>query len=141
VHQSSWRRFWEAKQQAPYAINGNQWLSYDDEESIGIKVKYANDKGLGGGMVWSIETDDFQNDCGKGKYPLLQKIKSGLRMSETDSMEVSEEMISSIDEPECPEGFKYSEKLDSCKNIVGHNKLIQFFEKFMRMSKIQYNEV
>jgi chitinase len=99
VNKNQWRRVWDDQQKAPYAINGNQWLSYDDVESIGLKVDYANNKGLGGGMVWSIETDDFQGDCGQGRYPLLQKIKGGLRIGtkvveenvEEDDMGVSVE--------------------------------------------------
>jgi GH18 family chitinase len=94
INQKRWKRFWEPKQQAPYGISGNQWLSYDDVESIGIKVKYANDKGLAGAMVWSIDFDDFRNDCGRGKFPLLNKIKSGLRMTEPeDNDEESENYI------------------------------------------------
>ena len=27
-----------------------------------------------GGMIWSIETDDFRNTCGDGRYPLLTEI-------------------------------------------------------------------
>jgi chitinase len=33
---------------------------------------------LGGGMVWSIDTDDFKGLCGDGKYPLLKTISGEL---------------------------------------------------------------
>jgi chitinase len=73
-----WTHFWLPKQMVPIAVKGDQWLSYDNARSLSLKVDYAKWKGLGGVMVWSIETDDFQNDCGHGKYPLLQAIKKAL---------------------------------------------------------------
>ena len=36
------------------------------------------DKGLGGGLVWSVETDDFTGGCGGGVNPLLTSIMSTL---------------------------------------------------------------
>src|SRR2546427_526029 len=30
--------------------------------------------GLSGGMIWSLETDDFMGECGKQKYPLLHTV-------------------------------------------------------------------
>ncbi|KAJ0329387.1 hypothetical protein COL5a_003943 [Colletotrichum fioriniae] len=37
---------------------GNQWVSYDDEETLKLKMDYANGKCLGGVMVWAASTDD-----------------------------------------------------------------------------------
>lgn len=39
---------------------GNQWVSYDDEETLKAKVDYANNLCLGGVMVWAASTDDNQ---------------------------------------------------------------------------------
>ncbi|RSL94203.1 hypothetical protein CDV31_014405 [Fusarium ambrosium] len=36
---------------------GNQWLSYDDEETLKIKSEYAQSRCLGGVMVWAISQD------------------------------------------------------------------------------------
>ena len=33
-------------------------LSYDDEESIGLKADYVKEKGLKGAMYWDVEGDD-----------------------------------------------------------------------------------
>ncbi|KZT42303.1 hypothetical protein SISSUDRAFT_1058666 [Sistotremastrum suecicum HHB10207 ss-3] len=43
--------------------NDNQWASYDDSETFGIKIDYANQHCLGGIAIWSIDQDD-QNASG-----------------------------------------------------------------------------
>lgn len=73
-----WNRDWSGSNKVPYIYNGNQWIGYDNEESIGLKVEFANAKNLGGVMIWSIETDDFRGKCGGTKYPLLNTINSKL---------------------------------------------------------------
>lgn len=62
----------------PFATLDNQWVGYDDVESIALKVQYLMNENLGGAMVWSIETDDFHGICGNGKYPLLNTINKVL---------------------------------------------------------------
>lgn len=59
---------------APYAFNDRQWVGYDDMESIAIKTRFASAMNLGGGMIWSVETDDFLGECHGVKYPLLRTI-------------------------------------------------------------------
>lgn len=74
-----WSEVYDPVQKVPYAHNGNQWVGYDNEQSIEEKVEYAKGKKLGGVMVWSIETDDFRGTCGRTKYPLLKKINQLLK--------------------------------------------------------------
>lgn len=38
--------------------NENQWVSYDDEETLKVKVEYANSRSIGGSMVWAASTDN-----------------------------------------------------------------------------------
>lgn len=44
----------------PYAYKGNQWVSFDDMAMIKYKADYIRKMGLGGGMVWALDLDDFR---------------------------------------------------------------------------------
>ncbi|KAG5683554.1 hypothetical protein PVAND_012827 [Polypedilum vanderplanki] len=78
INNKGWRRFWEDTQKVPYAVSGNQWVGYDDAESLSYKLNYIKNRDLGGAMFWSIETDDFANICDKGKFPLIKAAFSAL---------------------------------------------------------------
>lgn len=65
-------REWDAQAQVPYLHNGDQWITYDDVDSIRLKAQYASSRGMGGTMVWALEADDFRGLCGGGAYPLLR---------------------------------------------------------------------
>lgn len=53
------------------AVQGDQWVTYDDGETVAIKSKYVKEKGLGGVMFWTIDTDDFNGDCNNEAYPMV----------------------------------------------------------------------
>ncbi|XP_066278674.1 acidic mammalian chitinase-like [Branchiostoma lanceolatum] len=70
-------RVFHSEHLAPYAYQGNQWVGYDDVESLPYKIEYLKSKNLGGAMVWALDTDDFQGStCGQGRYPLLTAINN-----------------------------------------------------------------
>ncbi|XP_007485186.1 chitinase-3-like protein 2 [Monodelphis domestica] len=67
------------EQQVPYAVKGNQWVGFDNVESVEAKVQFLKDSGLGGAMIWSIDLDDFTGEfCKEGSFPLLQAIRKKL---------------------------------------------------------------
>ncbi|XP_076235084.1 chitinase-3-like protein 1 [Calliopsis andreniformis] len=78
LRQGGWTVVRDPQQKAPYAYKGNQWVGYDDVTSIREKANYVNSMGLGGAMMWSLETDDFKGTCGQ-KYPLLSVLNDVLR--------------------------------------------------------------
>ena len=48
----------EAK--ANYAYKGNEWVGFDDPSSVIHKTKWIKDNGYAGGMIWSMDLDDFR---------------------------------------------------------------------------------
>jgi chitinase len=62
-----------------YAVKGDQWHGYDDPQAVERKIKWIKENGFAGGMVWTLDLDDFDGkDCGDGKYPLIRRISQGL---------------------------------------------------------------
>jgi chitinase len=43
-----------------------------------LQAQYITKNGLGGAMVWAIDTDDFRGIGGNGSYPLLNTVKTNL---------------------------------------------------------------
>ena len=59
------------------AYNNDEWVGYDDVESMKIKAKYIVDNNLAGAMFWAIDIDDFNgNHCNQGKSPLLNSVRT-----------------------------------------------------------------
>nr|XP_031849252.1 probable chitinase 10 [Nomia melanderi] len=59
----------------PYAYKGSQWVGFDDAEMIRRKAQFIRDMGLGGGMVWALDLDDFRGRCGQGQHPLMHSLQ------------------------------------------------------------------
>ncbi|KAJ2700314.1 hypothetical protein FB645_005039 [Coemansia sp. IMI 203386] len=54
-----WIRSWDAKSSTPWLFNPvtKTFITYDDPQSIQLKVDYAASRGLAGTMVWSMDMD------------------------------------------------------------------------------------
>lgn len=62
---------WDDEQKVPYAIDGDQWVGFDDEKSIRNKMKWLLENEYAGAMVWTVDMDDFTGACTGKKYPLI----------------------------------------------------------------------
>merc|ERR1719474_2381412 len=56
----------QSEVKAPYGVHGLDWVGFDDEESLSLKVEQViKAKGLAGGMFWALDLDDFNGQsCG-----------------------------------------------------------------------------
>jgi chitinase len=62
-------RSWDNDAKVPYLLgNGSlhTFVSYDDEESMGIKAQYIVDKQAGGAIIWEITGDYLETSAGSG---------------------------------------------------------------------------
>ncbi len=59
IGKNGYARHWDAKAQAPYLWNAARqaFVTYDDEESVTAKCRYARQRGLAGVMFWEYHGD------------------------------------------------------------------------------------
>ena len=70
-----------------YRIKSGGWTVVKDPKKrmgpyadmIRYKSEYIRHMGLGGGMIWALDLDDFRNRCGCEAHPLLRTINRVLR--------------------------------------------------------------
>jgi len=74
----NWNFFTDGCYMAPYAYQKQFWISYDDEASTDIKVRYANHHNLKGAFVWEIDTDNFLGEFGLPPYTITRTIADAL---------------------------------------------------------------
>lgn len=78
IKSSAWTKKRDSLTMCPYMYNGNQWIAYEDEQSIIDKANLANKYNLGGVMLWSLNQDDYDGVCSTCKWPLLKALNSAI---------------------------------------------------------------
>ena len=82
MQHDDWKRVYHKDNaMGPYAFKGNQWVGYDDVAMVRRKSEFIKTEGYGGAMIWALDLDDFNNECGCEKYPLLKTINRVLRQT------------------------------------------------------------
>uniref|UniRef100_A0A182MND4 chitinase n=1 Tax=Anopheles culicifacies TaxID=139723 RepID=A0A182MND4_9DIPT len=60
LKERNWRMLWDSIGQCPYAYRGNQWIGYENEQSLKEKVDFVTRKGLAGVYAFSLDLDDYR---------------------------------------------------------------------------------
>ena len=50
-------RYFHQQSMVPWLFNGSTFISYDDEQSMGLKAQYIKNKNLGGAAIWELSQD------------------------------------------------------------------------------------
>ncbi|XP_033739595.1 putative chitinase 1 [Pecten maximus] len=66
-----------ADKRVPYVVINNEWIGYDNPESIKQKARIVFNNFLGGVMIWTLDMDDYRGSCGV-PYPLMNAALDGL---------------------------------------------------------------
>ena len=76
-----WVRVWDEERKVPYIHKGDEWVSYEDRQSVEAKVNYANKEGFAGLAINNLAYDDFSGKCSSIRFPLVRILKEKLRRS------------------------------------------------------------
>ncbi|XP_055366053.1 acidic mammalian chitinase-like [Betta splendens] len=70
---------WIAKQEVFFSVTEDQWVGFDTQSSLAIKVSYIKANNFGGAFVWSLDLDDFRGEfCNQGINPFIRFLSSEL---------------------------------------------------------------
>jgi chitinase len=92
--QQGWTRSVDAKAHVPFLVNSAQTsvISYDDSISIGEKMKYVKDQGIGGTIIWALGQDYTST----GQQSLLRAVSLGLGLTTGMSERLAQSVASSV---------------------------------------------
>ena len=112
-----------------YAYKGNQWVSYENVESVRRKAEFIRSQKLGGAMVHSIDMDDFNNNCCYEDFPLVKAIARvlGVRF---DASPVGNRCFRPA-HPVTPPPPLLVTQFDPSKNIISHHYISYLIHKIV----------
>lgn len=73
IKSGNWTRMFDEEAKCPYAFRGDQWVGYEDADSVGHKMDFILREKYRGVMVFNNDLDDFRAVCGP-QNPLMSVI-------------------------------------------------------------------
>lgn len=58
INLNGYTRYWDNNSKAPYLFNGENFITYDDPESLAIKCRMVRETGAAGIMIWEYSYDE-----------------------------------------------------------------------------------
>lgn len=106
--------------------NGDQWVSFDDQDTWSIKTNFAKSECLGGVMVWSVDYDDYNHTYSNGLAaalgnPVNVDTSTGLSLTlaDTSSQNPQDQYCRFINCGEiCPSGFTTISRADETSQLM-----------------------
>lgn len=75
--EETWTKDYDKIGKCPYAYKSNQWVGYEDSQSLKIKMDWMRSEKYGGAMIWALDLDDYRGVCGE-KDALFNTLYAGL---------------------------------------------------------------
>lgn len=75
--EDTWTKEYDKIGECPYAYKRNQWVGYEDAQSLRVKMNWMREQKYGGAMIWALDLDDYRGVCGE-KDPLFNALVKGL---------------------------------------------------------------
>lgn len=75
--EDTWKKEFDKIGQCPYAYKQNQWVGYEDANSLRVKVDWLRNEKYGGAMIWALDLDDYRGVCGE-QNALFNVLTKGL---------------------------------------------------------------
>lgn len=70
-------RVFDGESEVPYAYKDQDWVAFDDYQSVIMKALWIKKMGFGGAMTFDLNCDDWKGSCdGRTKFPLHQIIQN-----------------------------------------------------------------
>ncbi|KAG8035639.1 hypothetical protein G9C98_001067 [Cotesia typhae] len=76
------QRVYDQESRAPYVYKYDEWISYEDSDSVAAKAEWIKANDFKGAMIFSLNTDDWSGSCsskdGNETFPLTRILSKTL---------------------------------------------------------------
>jgi len=76
--EETWKRDFDRQGKCPFAYKRDQWVGFEDSQSLGVKMEWLRQEKYGGAMIWALDLDDYRGVCGE-QNPLFNTLTKGLQ--------------------------------------------------------------